>query len=199
MLSQSFFDWWFAPWNYAAYLPDSMLQAKDQLGLRDGYRLWCKQVQINADLPMQFDPSWNIAICTSADQLLLTAQLFAGLIAARENDTAALQTLPFADRKWCMRTAATQPLRRCCPISYTVDEAIEIRGLVELAVHLEPRCAGMWSRLRLMLEPALVDRIDPLMLATLAQAPDIEDSAARAQRCWRMCRNRVDVTMNGSD
>src|SRR3990167_9934149 len=113
MLPHAFVDWWFAPWSYAhagaAHLP----LAADHAGRRDGYRLWCEQAGIAADIPGNFDPAWSDAVCRDGTQLIAGARLFAGLIAAREHEQRLLDALAFSERKWCVSVAATQPLQRC--------------------------------------------------------------------------------------
>lgn len=187
MLPHAFVDWWFAPWSYADGGDAALPLAADQLGQRDGYRLWCDQSGIAADFPGSFDPAWSAAVCADRTELMATARLFAGLMAAREHEHPVLDALPFAERKWCMSIAATQPLVRCRQAQYGKDESIEVRGLVELARRLTNGFPGLWPRLRLMLPAGEAAQVDRLLGTAVATASDA--SAVRAQRCWRLCRN----------
>jgi hypothetical protein len=188
MLPSTFVDWWFAPWRdgVAAPQPEHM---RDRLGQRDGYRLWCAQARIAPDLPARFDPAWHAA-ASAGPQLLATARLYAGLIAAREHDTGALAALPPEQRLWCLRTASTQPLARCGHAAYDDADTLEARGLAELACHLEHGFPGLWPRLRLALPAGLNECVAQLLAARPEHAamPD----PARPQRCWQMCRRRCD-------
>jgi hypothetical protein len=188
MLPHFFFEWWFAPWDYAGDAPGRLPLPADRLAQRDGYRLWCEQARVPADLPAEFDPAWQVAATGDGNELIATARLFAGLLAAREHDQQALGALAFADRKWCISIAATQPLRSAGELPYAAEDGIELRGLVELARRLEQGFPGMWPRLRLMLPPAPASRTEALLEAVL---PAPETSAVRAQRCWTLCRNRA--------
>lgn len=187
MLPHAFVDWWFAPWAYAHRAHAQLPLAADRLGQRDGYRLWCDRTGIAADLPGNFDPAWSDAVCTDGPQLMATARLFAGLMAAREHEQAVLDALPFAERKWCISIAATQPLLRCRQARYGTAESIEVRGLVELARRLKNGFPGLWPRLRLMLPSGEAEQVDRLLDTAVATTSDT--SAVRAQRCWRLCRN----------
>lgn len=189
MLSHTFLEWWFTPWSYAvdptAYLP----LATDRLAQRDGYRLWCEQANITPDLPENFDPAWSDSVCHDSKQLIATARLFAGLMAARGHEHKVLDRLCFSERKWCVGIAATQPLQRCQQANYSEDDAIETRGLVELAYRLNNGFPDLWPRLRLMLPTAQANRIDHLLETATTTAHD--SSMVRAQRCWRLCRNHA--------
>lgn len=187
MLPHAFVDWWFAPWSYAHRVDAHLPLAADRLGQRDGYRLWCDRTGIAADLPGNFDPAWSDAVCTDGSQLKATARLFAGLMAARDHEQPVLDALPFAERKWCISIAATQPLLRCRQARYSTADAIEVRGLVELARRLKNGFPGLWPRLRLMLPAGEAAQVDRLLDTAVATASDT--SAVRAQRCWRLCRN----------
>lgn len=191
MLSPDFLDWWFAPWTYAANVPSHLELAQDYVGQRDGYRMWCEEARIGTNLPAQFDPSWHTVIPDSGEELLATAQLFAGLIAAREHNQEVLAKLAFADRKWCVSIAATQPLSGSAQIPYKVGESAEVRGLMELARRLEHGFPGLWARLRLMLPKSLAERTEKLLQATTAAGEKIEASPTRAQRCWLLCQSRI--------
>lgn len=191
MLPDSFFDWWFAPWAYADNVHGHFSLAVDWLGQRDAYRLWCEQVDVTADLPASLDPGWHVVAGDTGLELTATARLFAGLIAAREHNQSVLGELAFADRKWCVSIAATQPLRGYRDAPYAAEDSIEARGLFELARRLEQGFPGLWSRVRLMLPPALVARVDNLLEAALAAAENTDASSMRSQRCWTLCRARV--------
>jgi hypothetical protein len=191
MLPDYFFDWWFAPWAYALEAAGQPPLSEDWLGQRDGYRLWCAQAHVAADLPASLDPGWHVVAGDTAPELTATARLFAGLIAAREHNQSVLGELAFADRKWCVSIAATQPVRGCQETPYAEDDSIEVRGLFELARRLDQRFPGLWSRLRLMLDPALGARVDSLLDVALAAAENSDASSMRALRCWMLCRVRV--------
>ncbi|MET3130427.1 hypothetical protein AAKU55_000680 [Oxalobacteraceae bacterium GrIS 1.11] len=184
MLPNTFVDWWFAPWTVTPALP----QPSDRLGQRDAYRLCCAQSHIAPDLPAKLDPAWHVAYTGDVQELLATARLFAGLIAARQHDASALAALAPAERDWCLRTASTQPLLACNASPYGAADALDIRGLTELACHLEQAFPGLWPRLRLALGKRLRERIDQLLpsVGGANGAP----GAIRAQRCWLMCRRR---------
>jgi len=191
MLSPDFLDWWFAPWTYAVNVPSHLALAKDYVGQRDGYKMWCEQAHIGTNLPAQFDPSWNAVIPESGEELLATAQLFAGLIAAREHNQEVLAKLAFADRKWCVSIAATQPLSGATQIPYKASDSAEVRGLMELARRLEQGFPGLWARLHLMLPKSLAERTDKLLKAVTTAGEKIEGSPTRAQRCWSLCQGRI--------
>jgi hypothetical protein len=200
MLPHFFFDWWFAPWGYAVNAPGHLPLAADLLGQRDGYRLWCEQARVTADLPETFDAGWQVVLGANDSELIATARLFAGLLAAREHNQSALAELPFADRKWCVSVAATQPLRSCEDVAYAAGDSIEVRGMFELARRLEHGFSGLWSRLRLILSPALAARVDSLLLDAAPAAESAGTSSTRAQRCWTLCRARVSsADMNGQN
>jgi hypothetical protein len=188
-LPHSFIDWWFAPWEYAADEPAYRPLSADRVAQRDGYRLWCRQAGVQPDLPDSFDPAWQSAALDDGIELTAAVRLFAGLIAAREHNDGALRQLSIADRKWCASIAATQPLRACGTTIYAADEAIEIRGAVELAYRLRNGFPGMWSRLRLTLAPPLATRIDALLEAASARHAGGGDP--RSLRCWNLCRQRA--------
>ena len=189
ILSPSFFDWWFAPWTYATCVVPCMPMPVDRLGQRDAYRLWCEQARISPDLPERFDPGWSAAAEVDERELTAAARLFAGLIAARQNDRKVLDALSAVERKWCANIAATQPLQSCQRTPYALNETAETRGLVELAHRLERGFPGMWPRLRLLLSAELTDKVECL-LRTVAGVEDKSSAPdVRAQRCWRLCRN----------
>ncbi|WP_156396904.1 hypothetical protein [Noviherbaspirillum sp. Root189] len=136
MLSSVFIDWWFEPWVYAERAVPALHPAAAQAGRRDAYRIWCEQACVAPDLPKQFDPAWQIAAVDSAAELVGAARPFAGLIAARQHDTAVLDELEFDDRKWCISVAATQPLVGCRDV-FADEDTIELRGLCEIARRLD--------------------------------------------------------------
>lgn len=192
MLPSSFFDWWFAPWTYAVNSELKLPLAQDRFAQRDGYRLWCKRADVEPDFPRHFHAAWNIVATSDGAQLLATARLFAGLIAAREHDQILLALLPSADRKWCLSIAATQPLQRCPSTQYDPDDSAELRGLVELGRRLESGFPGLWSRLRLLLPGPLYGQIDALLEQAVIAPREADAALARAHRCWRACRSRVE-------
>jgi hypothetical protein len=191
MLPHSFFDWWFAPWTYATQLPSLTLPAVDQFGQRDGYRLWCAHAGIGPDLPDRFDPAWSVAAADGETGLTAAARLFAGLIAARQHDQAVLDTLSPGDRKWCISIAATQPLLGWPHVRYGADDTTEMRGLVELACWLERDFPGMWPRLRLLLPAVVADQVGVLLRCPPGTGDKPNPSSLRAQRCWRLCSDRI--------
>lgn len=192
MLPSSVFDWWFAPWTYAVDSDLRLPLALDRFAQRDGYRLWCSLADVDPDFPPHFHAAWSIAVTSSGSELIAAARLFAGLMAAREHDQNLLGHLSFEDHKWCVSVAATQPIIRCPQVEYAVDESIEVCGLVELARRLESGFPGLWSRLRLTLPRALVDQITMRLRDAAIAIVETDSALIRAQRCWRMCRARVE-------
>ncbi|MFC7516071.1 hypothetical protein ACFQUU_13735 [Herbaspirillum sp. GCM10030257] len=190
MLSSAFIDWWFEPWVYAESAVPALHAVTARAGRRDGYRIWCEQARVAPDLPMQFDPAWQIAAVDSATTLVGAARLFAGLIAARQHDSAVLDELGFDERKWCVSVAATQPLVGCRDV-FADGDTIELRGLCEIARRLDKDFPGLWSRLRLLLAPELATSLET-RLALASRAPS-DPSATRAQRCWALCRNQAET------
>ncbi|MFS2007999.1 hypothetical protein ACEN9F_30770 [Duganella sp. CT11-25] len=187
-LPDAFVDWWFAPWRAA---PDRSPHAAmtGALSLRDGYRLWCAQLDLAPGLPPSFDPAWAEAAGTDPAALGPAARLFGGLLAARTQDAAALAKLSAAERGWCLRTAATQPLACYGRESYVASDTLELRGLCELACHLQAAFPGLWPRLRAGLDAATTARIADLLAAM--PLPLGAATAARVRRCWLLCRARA--------
>lgn len=194
MLSQQTLDWWFSPWSYALNTADFLPYASNMLGQRDGYRLWCRNAGIAADLPQQGDPRWETAFTTSGDELMVTARLFRGLLLAREHAQEKLAALPLSERKWCCSVASTQPLRPTWQSDTAQHEVIEVEGLLDIALRLEHGFPGAWSRLCLTLAPAVVEKVSALMQCVHKDLASLDDSAARAQRCWRLCRMRAQAS-----
>lgn len=191
MLSDAFFKWWFEPWTYARESSAHLPMAGDELARRDGYRLWCKEANVQPDFPPQFDPAWSAVATMDSEELTGAARLFAGLIAVRAFDQAVLHALSMDDRRWCASIAATQPLSGVRAVCGAATDAVEIRGLAELAARLEREFPGMWSRLRLLLPDASGKRVDEL-LANHRHLGEVTASAmARALRCWRFCCTRA--------
>ena len=192
MLSIDFLDWWFAPWTHAdAAHPTA--SATDLLARRDGYRDWCAQAGIVSALPHEFDPLWSMAVITELPRLQKTAQLFNGLIAARQQNLALLDTLDFNDRKWCLSIAATQPLHAYAVDPPACDDSTEVRGLAELAIRVEHGFAGLWPRLQLMLPLSQRSVIALRIQNSWADHDAIARAAPRSQRCWRLCQQRSEV------
>ncbi|MFB9241717.1 hypothetical protein IV454_18765 [Massilia antarctica] len=187
-LPDGFLDWWFAPWHATAQAPAHAAMA-GALSLRDGYRLWCAQAGLAPGLPPCFEPRWAEASGTDPAALGAAARLYGGLLAARAQDAAALATLPPTERDWCLRLAATQPLPCYGRELYLDADTLELRGLCELACHLEAAFPGLWPRLRGGLDAASVARI-AVLLGAMAQ-PLGAATAARARRCWLLCRVRA--------
>lgn len=187
-LPGDFIDWWFAPWGAAPERAPHATMA-GALSLRDGYRLWCNQLGLAPGLPASFDPAWAEASGTDAAALGATARLYGGLLAARNQDMQALATLPAAGRIWCLSTAAAQPLACYGRDLYTASDTLELRGLCELACHLEGAFPGLWPRLRCGRDPASMARIGELLPAM--PQPLGGATAARIRRCWLLCRARA--------
>lgn len=192
-----FIDWWFSPWHYAL---DGAVDATagpvamhDDLARRDGYRLWCQRAGIAADLPQQGDAAWQALAETDGAALLATARLFGGLLAARQQQTGALAELAPAQRAWCLRTAALQPLVSHGAPLYQPATSLAVRGLTELAYHLHSTAPGVWPRQALALPTETRQPVDQLLQALHEQAPEAAApaGATRVLRCWRMCRDRV--------
>jgi hypothetical protein len=180
-LDDAFVDWWHTPWRlpYAPAAWPGGVAPAGELARRHGYRLWCDAAGLPAALPATFDPQWqSLARCDGAG-LETAAALYAGLLAARVRDRAALARLPVAQRRWCMSVALTQPLTALLPDP--VDTAAP-RGLAELAAALAGGFPGLWPRLRLLLPPAAT--------AGIAAAGPLP-VGARPARCWRLCAERA--------
>jgi hypothetical protein len=183
-LSDVFLDWWFAPWALGGETP-AFAHGAGSLARRHGYRLWCQDAGIPADLPPTFDCGWQVAAQTDAQLLRRAASLYAAMLAVRLSRQAALVALPPAERRWCMGIAATQPLQALtAPRPAT---PLDAWGLAELAAALDEGFAGIWPRLRIVLaagDPDL-DRTGHLC------APA---ATARRLRCWRLCLDRAAQT-----
>lgn len=190
MLSPSFIDWWFAPWAYATRgsfpLPET-----DELGRRDGYRLWCRQAGIPPDLPSVFHEEWHVAAMDREEDLLSSAMLFGGLIAVRLADQAWLGQLSAKERAWCLKIAGTQPLKAASASSTMHDEGIAAFGLLELARRLKAQFPGMWPRLSCLVPRQTAELVNARLRESLAMEEPIETSAVRAARCWAMCQARA--------
>src|SRR5450830_1205496 len=188
-LAPTFLDWWFAPWNYldghALALADGMLAQ------RDGYRSWCARAGLAAEFPSRFDAAWHIAALQRSQELRRCAALFGGLFAARTHSQASLAQLPREQQRWCMSVAMAQPLASA-GVVLGPDAGAEEQGLAELALRLERRFPGMWSRLALLLPTHLALALGQSVRQVLA-AGAVESDAAnlRAQRCWKICLERV--------
>jgi hypothetical protein len=191
MLPQEFFDWWFEPWAYAADAACLHPVGTGRVGQRDGYRLWCDQADVAAELPPHFDTEWHVVAAIDGAQLIATARLFGGLFAARRHDQALLNELAFDERKWCVSIAATQPLSAVEGLPNVRGVGIAAYGLVELVRRLEFGFPGMWSRLRLLLPQDLVGKTEELLGVITRIEQKREASATRAQRCWALCETRA--------
>lgn len=187
MLSDTFIDWWFAPWSYAVNIPARVQPAADLLARRDQYGFWCAEAGVQAAFPSNFDPGWQVAAVRAGADLRKAAELFGGLIAARTQDQSVLGRLPISERRWCMSIAGTQPLKGCTEVRFHPTDPLEVRGLTELASCLEHGFPGIWTRLRLLLPEQLATRVETLLPTEREPA----GSAARAQRCWQMCHARA--------
>lgn len=189
-LSDDFLDWWFAPWSYLA--PAALPGLSDApVARRDAYRAWCAAAGAVAALPPHFDAQWQIAAVRRERQLSDCARLFGGLFAARAHDAGALNKLPRAEQAWCRSISLAQPLVACATDLPDAADA-EVRGLAELAWRLERDFPGMWSRLRLLVPAAHAEAVGRALERGRA-AGGRESAAAmrRAQRCWRICRERA--------
>ena len=192
MLTDSFIDWWFAPWHYAI-APHPSAVAQDLISQRDGYRNWCAQAAIASELPAQFDPQWTSAAVSDANVLSQAASLFMGLISARQPLQAQQGTfnaLSFEDRKWCLSLAATQLLPAYAVDHPECDEDGAIRGMAELAIRLNSGFPGLWSRLQMTLQAADRAAVQLRVQNSWADHEAVNRSAARSQRCWRLCLQR---------
>lgn len=190
MLSEAFIDWWFAPWAYAGGSSPLPASQTDVLGQRDAYRIWCAAVDVPACIPDRFDAGWQ-SVAPGDRRLLETAgRLFGGLIAARRHDRALLAQLPPDDRRWCMSIASVQPLAGIVGAG-NEDDALDVRGLAELAVRLERDFPGIWPRLRLVLPLPLRERVRALADAGAGETITAEPTARRALRCWQLCEQRA--------
>jgi hypothetical protein len=191
MLPTAFLEWWFAPWRYAVTAPAHASDGSDLIGRRDAYRLWCAHAGAVAPLPASFDAGWHTAASEDGGELTSCAGLFGGLLAARRHQQEALVQLPLADRKWCMSIASVQPLPECGRVDYAPGDTLEVRGLAELACHLERGFPGMWSRLKLLLPQPLQERVTSLLQQGRVASDVPEAATQRALRCWRLCRQRA--------
>ncbi|MGI4846684.1 MAG: hypothetical protein ACRYGK_00865 [Janthinobacterium lividum] len=196
-LSPQFLQWWFEPWEYAQPWPGDMALPQGLVGRRDGYAMWCRQAGVQADFPNRIEGLWQAAAIGEAALLEQVATLFAGLLAARENDLKALQGLDAAQRRWCMSVAALQPLLSLASgtLADGTRASLLQRGLLEIRAWLDSGFAGMWSRLRHVLPIETASELD---LQPAAARPAGELSAAaikRAQRCWQLCTDRAQATL----
>jgi hypothetical protein len=196
-LTGAFLDWWFSPWLYAgAAAPPHMA---DRLACRDGYRLWCSAAAIRPDLPEHFDPAWQTLAATESGTLLEAARLFAGLLLARRQQIGALATLEPLQRAWCLRVASVQPLGGDEGLPFDAADPLELRGLAVLSRYVEAAFPNLWARVHLSLPAELSHRLSELFLAAGSPdplspggaAPVAVSSAARALRCWELCRQRA--------
>ncbi len=191
MLTNTFLDWWFSPWSYSRTgLSD--LEARSLLSRRDGYRLWCAQLDVPADLPRQLDPAWEVVAFSDTNALITAARLFAGLVAIHRRGDPVIDSLSFSDRKWCLGIASIQPLRSRQQFLFQSEMSAEVSGLTTLAWYLRRDFPGMWNRLRLLLPPALSAEVNYHL-----QIPMTEEHrgppVTRIQRCWRLCRERAEA------
>lgn len=186
-MSPEFLQWWFSPWANVADSRTNIGVEDDELARRDAYPHWCAQAGVSADFPESCDWRWAEVVTDDVKGLASTARLFMGIIAAGERDQSLLSELPAADRKWCVRVAATQPLSAACKTAYVQTDRMTTRGFVELAARLESDFPGLWSRLSLMI-PIPVSTCISELLETGVLTSNFSNSAiVRAQRCWRLC------------
>ena len=200
MLSAEFIDWWFAPWHgnasVAAVHATPIGMDADLLGQRDGYRNWCKQAAITSELPQQFDPQWCDTALIDPGVLQRAAELFMGLIAARQplqTHRATLNRLRVEDRKWCLSLATTQLLPAYCVDHPDADDSLMVRGLAEVALRLNAGFVGLWPRLRMRLPTTQQAAVDLRTQNSWADLATIQRAAIRSQRCWRICIQRSEV------
>lgn len=192
-LSEDFLDWWFGPWSYLEPVTLPAL-GEAPVARRDAYRQWCAAAGAAADLPRHFDAEWQIAAVRRERQLSDCARLFGGLFAARAHDGAALNQLPKEEQAWCMSISLAQPLVACAADLPDAADA-EARGLAELAWRLERNFPGMWSRLRLLIPGARAEAVGrALERGRTAGGGESAAAMRRAQRCWRICRERAGLS-----
>lgn len=184
MLTESFIDWWFAPWR----LQTTTTTCEDLLAQRDGYRLWCEQHAIAADLPSQFDAGWVIAASSDCEKLCATARLFAGVMVARTHEITSLNSLTKAERKWCVSVASTQPMPISIKPAVRTGLSLTALGLAELAWRLQLSFPGIWPRLQLLLQTELRESLNHALAETEAFS---NLTMQRAQRCWQVCQLKV--------
>ncbi|WP_256081766.1 hypothetical protein [Massilia sp. YIM B04103] len=180
-LSESFLDWWFTPWLLAGIdTPVPAEAGSAALAVRLAYRPWCATAGVRAALPAAFDCAWQQLAVRDGALLRRAALLYGGLLAAREGMHEALTALPLAARRWCLATAAIQPLTAQRPPT----GACETDALNELALLLEQGFPGMWDRLRLLLPAGMAPDADAAP-ADVAQAGGA--ALRRRLRCWNLC------------
>lgn len=175
--SPAFIDWWFAPWrNGGPALPDICMS---ELARRDTYRHWCKQAAVVPQLPSHADWHWQAVAEMDGDILLLSAELFGGLLAARRQRHDELLELSPSRRRWCLAVALTQPLVDWSDAAMPVPSPRQ-RGLLEFSLRIERALPGLWSRLALLLPATVRPQLQPdvVVAYTLRE---------RDRRCWLMC------------
>jgi len=187
----AFLRWWFEPWRYGG--PPLSAYCDSVLAQRDGYRHWCAQAGVVAELPHRPQLEWQAAVCTDRAQLLRAAELFGGLLAARRHRQEELALLAPALRRWCLAVALTQPLADWRPDLPAGLRGPRGRGLSELALRMEHVFPGMWSRLRLLLPDELAAAVSAALTdpapASATPALPVAPPAVRERdrRCWLMC------------
>lgn len=202
-LSEQFIDWWFSPWRYARANDVSPMQDRlherlhSTLGRRDAYRHWCAEARVTPQLPSHPDWQWQwqAAALSDTDQLLQSAELFGGMLAARRQRHDELAQLSPQRRRWCLSVALTQPLADWTEgVLDGADGAtvsVHERGLLELALRLDRGFPGMWSRLRLLLPPPLRATLQAKSAAlSVAGGTAVLPLRDRDRRCWQMCVTR---------
>lgn len=191
MAPEEFLSWWFAPWRWAGAAAEEVPYARDEIARRDGYRSWCARNEVPAALPADADHAWMALAATEGPALLATARLFGGLLAARGQDRALLSQLAAPERRWCMSIASLQPLAPSSAARYAARDGLEVRGMIEACRYVERDFPGIWPRLRLLLEPALGDRVSVLLKRTAREAAPPPHAKERVLRCWQLCRRRA--------
>jgi hypothetical protein len=192
MLPDSFLDWWHTPWRAAIDAP--AVYGQDALGHADGYALWCNDAGIELSLPQQFDPGWSMLANQDNQELLVSARLFGGIVAARAHAIRMSAQLSMHERKWCAGIASTQPLEMAVDVGYVAGDDIALLGLVELARRLQHDFRGLWPRLALQLENGLRSRAEQILygLPRGKPLPGMRPAALiRAQRCWQICQRQA--------
>ncbi len=160
--SAAFIDWWFAPWRNGG--PDFPASCQGELARRDAYRHWCAQAGLVPQLPAAAKWEWQATVALDGPLLLQAAELFGGLLAARQQRQAGLAQLAPGRRRWCLAVALTQPLEAWSEAA-PPTAALGQRGLQEFALRAERALPGLWPRLALLLpapaRPAAPRRPDP--------------------------------------
>jgi len=189
MLSDSFIDWWHAPWSDAIEAP--AMYGEDHFGRSDAYMLWCEHAGMNAALPTTFDTGWSMLENLRHEELSGIARLFGGIIAARAHALDFSAQLSLIERKWCASIASTQPLNMAPGAAYTAADGLNLMGLTELAWRVERDFCGLWPRVALRIEKPVRSRIVQILGNIPAFPEETRSGTLRAQRCWQISRRQA--------